>query len=202
MTHGVRAPAFSAAEAMRRRFDAVFAAPPVARGADVAAFLALRLGGDGFALRIQQMSGLAAACKIVPLPGSAAALLGLAGLRGVVVPVFSLSVLMGYSEEPPRWFASCAGQRGDTIALGFCDFDGYFEALMTDVRAADEAVDADEADEADEAGASSAPRPARRASIVRELVRGHDALRGVIDLAAVVKAAYEATAAAGPVKER
>ena len=198
MTHGVRAPAFSAAEAMRRRFDAVFAAPTVARGADVAAFLALRLGGDGFALRIQQMSGLAAACKIVPLPGSAAALLGLAGLRGVVVPVFSLSVLMGYSEEPPRWFASCAGQRGDTIALGFCDFDGYFEALLTDVRA----VDADEAGEADEAGASSAPRPARPASIVRELVRGHDALRGVIDLAAVVKAAYEATAAAGPVKER
>src|ERR1019366_9180498 len=110
-----------------------------------------------------------------------------------------------YSEEPPRWFASCAGQRGDTIALGFGDFDGYFEALMTDVRAADEADEADEAgeaDEADEAGASSAPRPARPASIVRELVRGHDALRGVIDLAAVVKAAYEATAAAGPVKER
>jgi purine-binding chemotaxis protein CheW len=177
MTAPERSPAVGSAEEMRRRFDAVFAAPPVGRGADVASFLALRIGGDGFAFRIQHMSGLVAARRIVPLPGSASAMLGLAGIRGLVVPVFSLSVLMGYGSERPRWLALCAGEAGDTIALGFSDFDGYVEALASDVRAVD-AVDAGEA------------RPARRASFVRELVRGRGELRGVVDLSSVAKAAY------------
>jgi chemotaxis signal transduction protein len=181
-----RPPEVGSAKEMRRQFDAVFAAPPLRREADVESFLGLRIDGDAFALRIRSMSGLAAARKIVPLPGAAPAMLGLAGIRGLVVPVFGLSALMGHGSEAPRWLALCADERGDTIALGFRDLDGYIDALVSEVRAVD----------------PGEPGPARRASFVRELVRDRGELRGVIDLSAMVKAAYETVPRQDRVKER
>lgn len=195
MSTNIRAP-LGSVEEMRRRFDAVFAAPPAPRAAAIASFLGLRIGGDGFVLRIQAMSGLAAARTIVPLPGAAPAMLGLAGIRGLVVPVFSLSALMGYGSQPPRWFALCAGQGGDTIAFSFSDFDGYMEALVSDVRA-DDSIEPREPREH-----RSARRPSSNRELVREVVRAQGELRGVIDLSLLVKAAYETVPAAGPMKER
>ena len=170
------------ADEIRRRFDALFAAPPAARGAEVASFVALRIDADRYLLRIQAMRGLAAARTIVPLPGAAAALLGLAGIRGVVVPVFSLSALMGYGAEPPRWLVLCESESGDPIALAFAEFDGYLEAPVTDVSPVDQ-------------------REARGV-FVRELVRGRGESRGVIGLSSVVKAVCESVPAAGPMRER
>jgi len=187
-----RAP-IGSVEEMRRRFDAVFAAPPAPRAAAITSFLGLRIGGDGFVLRIQALSGLAAARTIVPLPGAAPAMLGLAGIRGLVVPVFSLSALMGYGSQPPRWFALCAGQGGDTIAFSFSDFDGYLEALVSDVRA-DDSIEPREH--------RSVRRPSSSRELVREVVRAQGELRGVIDLSLLVKAAYETVPAAGLMKER
>ena len=192
MSTNARAP-IGSVEEMRRRFDAVFAAPPAPRAAAITSFLGLRIGGDGFVLRIQALSGLAAARTIVPLPGAAPAMLGLAGIRGLVVPVFSLSALMGYGSQPPRWFALCAGQGGDTIAFSFSDFDGYLEALVSDVRA-DDSIEPREH--------RSARRPSSSRELVREVVRAQGELRGVIDLSLLVKAAYETVPAAGLMKER
>jgi purine-binding chemotaxis protein CheW len=175
-----RAASGGAAE-LRREFDAAFGAPPAQRGAAVASFLALKVGDDGYALRVQEASGLAAARKIVPLPGAPSALLGLAGIRGLVVPVFSLASAMGYGGDvAPRWFVLCGG--ADPIAFAFAAFDGYLELPASDVRRVDE-------------------RESGRAH-VREVFRVGGELRGVIALPSVTKAVRERGDAAGPTKER
>jgi chemotaxis signal transduction protein len=126
----------SAAE-LRREFDAGFAAPPADRGEEVERFLALKIRADAYAIRIQEMAGFAAARKVVPLPSPIAEMLGLAGLRGVVVPVYSLAALLGYrlDDGPLRWFVLCGG--ADKVALGFTELDGYLELPRAQVRAVD-----------------------------------------------------------------
>jgi chemotaxis signal transduction protein len=166
---------------LRREFDATFGAPPAPRAAAVASFLAVKLGDDGYAFRIHETSGLAAARKIVALPGAPSVLLGLAGIRGVVVPVFSLASAMGYSGDvAPRWFVLCGG--ADPIAFAFAAFDGYLELPASEVRTVDE-------------------RESGRAH-VREVFQARGELRGVIALPSVTKAVRERGDAAGPTKER
>jgi purine-binding chemotaxis protein CheW len=52
-------------------------------------------------------------------------LLGLAGIRGGIVPVFSLSSILGYPPDnrSPRWMIICKSE--EPIALAFSDFEGY-----------------------------------------------------------------------------
>jgi chemotaxis signal transduction protein len=169
-----------AAEELRRQFDASFAGPYAERGADVASFLAIRIEADEYALRVDEIRGFAAARKIVPVPSSVHALLGLAGIRGAVVPVFSLRALMGYAggDERPRWFVLGGGVA--PIALAFEDFDGYLELPVSDVRPAGEAG----------------------RTHVREVLRTGDALRGVIALPSMAKTIEESAMTARPIKER
>ena len=183
-----RAPAAISADEMRRRFDRAFAAAPVDRSEDLDAFLAMRIDGDGYALRVREVAGFAAARKIVPLPSPIAELLGIAGIRGSVVPVFSLAALLGYAraDESPRWFVLCAG--AEPIALGFRDFDGYLELPRPDVSALGE-------------GGEASDRGAGRAH-VRHVVRAPGEMRGVIDVPSVVRAIQGKVAAAAAIKER
>jgi chemotaxis signal transduction protein len=169
------------AQELRRRFDDVFSAPPATPVADITSFLTLNVGGDGYALRVAEIRGFAAARKVVPLPSPAHALLGLAGIRGVVVPVFSLRVLMGYDgqgDDRARWFVLCGAV--DPIALAFADFEGYLELPLSDVRSAGESSRAH----------------------VRELLQAGGVLRGVIALASLTRTIEERAAAARPIKER
>jgi chemotaxis signal transduction protein len=176
---GERAPGVAADE-LRQRFDLAFAAPPVERDRGFEPLLAVRIGAAAYALRVPEIAGFAAARKIVPLPSRIAGMLGLAGLRGVVVPVFSLAAWIGYSggEDPPRWFALCGG--ADPIALAFADFDGYLELPRS---ALSDAADAGRMH-------------------VRQVVRAQGEVRGVIDVPSVVKAIQEKVAAAHAIKER
>jgi chemotaxis signal transduction protein len=175
----------ASAEAMRRRFDASFAEPPRPTLTESTPFLSIRLGGDAFVLRVREVTGLAPARRIIALPGSAPAMLGLSGLRGHVVAVFSLSLLMGYRSETPRWLAMCAGEGTEGVALAFGEFEGYLELPAADVR-------------------TTGPAEPRReaATLVREYVAAAGQLRGVIDLASVVKGAYATVARPDMTKER
>jgi chemotaxis signal transduction protein len=121
---------------LRRAFDASFALPARGRVADVERLLLLHFGGDGYAFRLAEIGGLSAARKIVPIASAVAEVLGLAGVRGNLVPVYSLSALLGYGieAEAPRWFVGCRDP--EPIALGFAGFDGYAELEMTALHAA------------------------------------------------------------------
>ena len=187
MSAGHRTPG-AVVEELRRRFDAAFVVAPVDRDEDLESFLAVKIGNEKYALRVRDVTGFAAARKIVPLPSPIAEMLGLAGIRGSVVPVFSLAAMIGYeqAQDPPRWFLLC--RAAEPIALGFDEFEGYLELPSADRS------------ELAEAGDGDAPRASR--DHVRHVVRARGEVRGVIDVPSVVTAIEAKVAAALAVKER
>jgi chemotaxis signal transduction protein len=123
------------AAALRRAFDESFARPPPARADDYERLLSLRIGAEGYAFRLGEVSGFVVARKTVPLASTVAGALGLAGIRGVLVPVYSLAALLGHGvdDEAARWFVLCGAP--DPIALAFAEFDGYLEVPRLDLHA-------------------------------------------------------------------
>src|SRR3989442_4943070 len=103
---------------LRRSFDQAFAVPPPQPPAEIDSFLAIQAGGDLFALRVGELTGLVAHRKIVALPIGSPEFLGLAGIQGRLAPVYSLAALLGYAGEysdEGRWFAVCG--QDDPIGL-------------------------------------------------------------------------------------
>jgi chemotaxis signal transduction protein len=165
---------------LRRAFDRAFAAPPAGPPEDHVDLLAIRVADQPFAVRLLDVSALVRATKVVPLPPGRPELLGLAGLRGGLVPVFGLAALLGYPQpaEPPRWLLLCGG--ADTIALAFHDFDGH-------VRLPKSALHAD---------AGGAPGRRHVADVARtpQLVR---AVVGIASIIETIRSRRAAPAAAG-----
>jgi chemotaxis signal transduction protein len=64
-------------------------------------------------------------------------LLGLAGIRGELVPVYSLAALLGYQtpSRTPRWLALCDGAQ--TFGLAFDDFERHLNVPAAGMAAAD-----------------------------------------------------------------
>lgn len=125
---------------MRRLFDESFSLASAEQVAAPEPMLAISLEGERFALRVREIVGLAMSReKIVPVPSRFPELLGLTGIRGVVVPVFSLARLLGFDSEHGRvlWLAFC-GERQSPIALAFEGMDGQFEVASTDIFAREE----------------------------------------------------------------
>jgi purine-binding chemotaxis protein CheW len=91
--------------------------------------------GNPYALRANEVSGLASNKKVVALPSRMPELLGIVGIRGQIVPVYSLAALLGYApEDRDRWLALC-GQE-ERIGLAFSDFEGYLRVPLEKVYVA------------------------------------------------------------------
>ncbi len=120
-------------EALRAEFDSAFASRRVAPP-DETPLLAIRVAAVPFAMRLLEAGGLATAPRIVPIPSRRRELLGVAGLRGDVVPVYSLArVLLGADDdEPPRWLVLAGGD--ERLALAFAQFDGRLVARTAELR--------------------------------------------------------------------
>jgi chemotaxis signal transduction protein len=147
-------------------FDRSFSLPEqLAEGRGKPA-LAIRTGTDAYLLPLDGLSAVARRAKIVPLPGAPPAQIGLAGIRGGLVSVFSLPALLGYDVAHAEigWVAVSAGTR--PLALGF-------EVLHGQVAVPPGAIVA-------------APAGSRRH--VSGLVRlaGDTNARGLLDLASIV----------------
>jgi purine-binding chemotaxis protein CheW len=116
------------ADALRRAFDAGFAAPPAARAAAEVGLLRLRAGGAPVAVRTLEAAGLVPAARLCPVPGARRELLGLAGVRGEVVPVYALSRLLGWPDagERPAWLLLAGDPRdlAARVALACGAFEG------------------------------------------------------------------------------
>lgn len=95
------------AEALRRAFDRAFAEAPRDDAQAGEELVALQLGGEGYLLPLAELSGLVVGRRIVALPTTAPAFLGVVGIRGTVVPVYDLGALLGHprAESSPRWLA-------------------------------------------------------------------------------------------------
>ncbi|MBX3167227.1 MAG: chemotaxis protein CheW [Candidatus Eremiobacteraeota bacterium] len=96
----------SRAEQIRRQFDESFRLAPADLREQVRNRLSFQLGSRSLSLPLEQVSEVLRSRTITPLPGSPPELLGLAGLRGNLVPVYRLADLMGISAPPaagPLW---------------------------------------------------------------------------------------------------
>jgi chemotaxis signal transduction protein len=116
---------------LRDAFDRSFAE---ARPPDPAAtenLLAIRIGAEPHALRLSEIAGLFGDRKICPLPGSVRALLGIAGFRGSIVPVYDLGALLGdRPEETVRWLVLAASE---LVAFAFGALDGHLRVVLDSI---------------------------------------------------------------------
>lgn len=115
----------NSAAALRSAFDLSFAAPPAQALQEVEDLLAIRVAGHPYAIRLGDITGIVAGRSVVPVPAVTPDLLGLAGIRGAVTPVFGLTTILGYGPATgaTRWMILCGAE--DSIALAFSDFEGY-----------------------------------------------------------------------------
>lgn len=120
-------------EALKRDFDRAFAAPP--RGVQEAFedVLAIRVGGDPYAIRLADVASLGARPAAVPLPSRRPECLGLVGQGGSLAALYSLSALLGLSggTSTPRWMVLLKGGTG--LALGFEGYDGYARIPLSEI---------------------------------------------------------------------
>jgi chemotaxis signal transduction protein len=125
----------SKAAEFRQAFDLSFALPPPQAAHEVEDLLTIRVAGDPYAIRLRDIAGMVAGRRVVPVPAVTLDLLGLAGIRGGVVPVFGLASILGYGQAPgsPRWMILCGAE--EPIALAFSDFEGYLRLPKSSLHA-------------------------------------------------------------------
>lgn len=127
------------AEALRAEFDAGFARPAGAPARDEVRLLALRVAGEPMAVRVLETAGLIAAPRIEPVPSGRGELLGICGVRGQLVPVFSLARLLGREEDAaPRWIVLAAAG-ADRVGLAVAAFERHLVVPAADLRAPERA---------------------------------------------------------------
>jgi purine-binding chemotaxis protein CheW len=131
------------------------------------AFLAIRAGGDAWALRLGEIAGLFKDRRVIPLPSPLPGLLGIAGFRGTVMPVYDLRFLLGHgqAEESPQWLVLASA--AERVALGFDAFEGLISAGPEDV--------------------APASRHAARAN-VNQALRAGGIVRPIVDIPSLVEA--------------
>jgi chemotaxis signal transduction protein len=153
------------AVALRHEFDRAFAEAPRAKRAVWHDLIAIRAGVKPYLLRLAEIVALFADKKVTRVPGGAAALLGLAGLRGALVPVYGLRTLLGDpSPSIPRWIVIAA-----KAPVGFA-----FDAFEGQLRVAAEAI---------------VPQPGdAKTGFTPDFIRAEGALRPIVQLSSLLDA--------------
>jgi chemotaxis signal transduction protein len=138
----VNPPAIALAERvdeLRDAFDRSFTVPRRAESEPFEHVLAIRVGGEPYAVRLDEVAGLYVDWPVTPVPGPSADLLGVAELRGSLVPVYHLRGLLGRAAagvpEVPRYAVLSAGT--DPVAFAFDALDGHLRVAPDTFKHAD-----------------------------------------------------------------
>ena len=121
---------------LREQFDQSFQMAAGGGGVEQLDFLALRIGGDRYALRLSEVASLQADRRLVPVPSLLPELLGIAGFRGTLTPVYDLRALLGYSAgDALKWLV--VAHWPTPIAFAFDGFDAHLRASTDQVSLAE-----------------------------------------------------------------
>jgi len=129
------------AVALRHAFDRAFAEPLQLEPPALETLLAIRVGVEPCAMRLTEIAGLFVDRPVTRVPGGTTFLIGLAGFRGAIIPVYSLQALLGFnnaktaaSGSAPRWLLLAAAE---PVAFAFEAFDGQRRVSPDDILPAD-----------------------------------------------------------------
>ncbi len=124
--------------ALRAGFDRSFAEPAQFDMTPMEDLVAVRVGDDVFAIRLSEIAGLYVGKKVTRVPGGDPALLGIAGFRGMIQPVYGIATLLGRpAEASPRWLVIAAAA---PIALAFDEFERHLRVASDTIRPRDRSV--------------------------------------------------------------
>jgi purine-binding chemotaxis protein CheW len=155
------------AEALRHAFDRSFATAHAVATQARDDLLAIRLGDDRYAIRVDGIGGLFADRQVTPLPGPLSELLGIAGLRGALIPVYDLRLLLGYpGGGTPRWLVLATA--GAPLGLAFDHLEGHLHLPRSAITVA--------------------ARPDAAARHVREVAQTADGARPIVNLPSLLAA--------------
>jgi purine-binding chemotaxis protein CheW len=111
---------------LRAGFDRSFAEPASGASQRMEHVLAIQVAGRPYAVRLSEVAGVFTGWSVVPVPGPRSELLGVAGHRGELVPVYDLAALLGSPALEPagaRWVMLAAGS--EPVAFVFERPDGH-----------------------------------------------------------------------------
>lgn len=155
----------SRAASLRDAFDRSFSEPLRTDPETAEEMLGIRIDTEAYALRLSEIAGLFGGRKIVPLPGTATAQLGIAGFRSEIMPVYDLQLLLGHqSIGSTRWLVVAAAA---PVAFAFAAQEGRLSVPPGAI-----------VDRTDGAPGGS----------IRQFVRMPDSVRRIIDLSSVLNA--------------
>lgn len=110
--------------ALREEFDHSFAVAAVEATAPPLDFVAIRIAGDPYVLRLSEVASLHADRRLVAAPSQLPELSGIAGFRGILTPVYDLGALLGYAPEATsKWLV--VAQWPSAIAFAFEAFEAH-----------------------------------------------------------------------------
>jgi purine-binding chemotaxis protein CheW len=161
-------PVAARAAELRNTFDRARAIPFLSDAVEqIENLLAIRVSGDAFAIRLSEISGLATDRKIVAFPSPIPELLGVAAIRGRLVPVYSLAALLGYSAHSSqgRWLMLCGTE--EPVGLAINDFEGYLRVPLAQIYTAEQKDKA--------------------STHVKHVVRAADIVRGVVSIPLIIE---------------
>ncbi len=119
-------------QTLRQEFDQSFAQAPRTVITQRESLLAIRMGTDPYAMRVSEIAGLYVDRRIMPLPTPAPQLLGVAGFRGQIAPVYDLASLCGYARASgTRWLILLRSQ--EPVALAFETFEMHFSVTTEEI---------------------------------------------------------------------
>ncbi len=121
------APGSRSAAELRREFDSSFAAPLPGPGEGRESLIALNVAGEALAVRTLHLAGVAKRRRIVPVPTHVAGLLGIAAIRGGLLPVYDLAAILGLPAPAGEgsWLMLTGAET--PIGLVFDEFEGQVE---------------------------------------------------------------------------
>ena len=119
---------------LRAELDASFARPRELARPELAPLLAIRVGEDGYALRMSDAQALLADRPITRVPTPVPELIGLCAIRGAIAPVYDLGALLGLRTprlSPPRWLV--LAKHPELIALAFDALDAQLLVPVAEI---------------------------------------------------------------------